>query len=278
MGKQSKCVFNKKWTVEDRFSWVRAHTNKHNAYCSVCSKVIDLSDMGRYALQSHMKSKKHVNLASLVREPANINIKDFILKKEKDDVNANTNSNIELLNIPGPPAIATVLPIGLPVVKPLVIKDVVMKAEIIHTLHLITSHHSYKSSEISKDMYRSMFPDSEIAKQFSCGERKCAYIAVFGIGQYLIDKLKCDVRNSGPFVLLFDESLNKKMQKKQLDIHLRYWKDNRVETRYFSSEFIGRYMFIIGKLIKKILYIILQSFGLLSIIDFIDWVLRCKNY
>ena len=47
----------------------------------------------------------------------------------------------------------------------------------------------------------------------------------------------------GPFVVLFDEGLNKKMQGKQMDVHIRYWNDqsNEVRTRYFSSEFLGEY-------------------------------------
>ena len=46
---------------------------------------------------------------------------------------------------------------------------------------------------------------------------------------------------SGPFVVLFDESLNTKMQEKQMDAHVRFWNDqtNQVTTRYFNSEFLG---------------------------------------
>lgn len=41
------------------------------------------------------------------------------------------------------------------------------------------------------------------------------------------------------FVILFDESLNKKVQQKQLDIHLRFWNGNEVQSRYFTSIFMG---------------------------------------
>ena len=56
-----------------------------------------------------------------------------------------------------------------------------------------------------------MFPDSAIAQKFSCGERKIAYLYVFGIEPYLKD-LK--VKGQDPFVVSFDESLDKKSQKK----------------------------------------------------------------
>lgn len=42
--------------------------------------------------------------------------------------------------------------------------------------------------------------------------------------------------------MLFDESLNKKMQEKQMDIYIRYWNNlsSEVTTRYFGSEFLGK--------------------------------------
>ena len=41
------------------------------------------------------------------------------------------------------------------------------------------------------------------------------------------------------FVLLFDESLNAELQKKQLDFHIRSWDHDRVVSRYFGSSFMG---------------------------------------
>ncbi|XP_051794672.1 uncharacterized protein LOC127530885 isoform X2 [Acanthochromis polyacanthus] len=48
------------------------------------------------------------------------------------------------------------------------------------------------------------------------------------------------VNDAGPFVLMFDESLNESAKKKQLDIHVRMWKDDRVTLSYFGSQFLGR--------------------------------------
>ena len=54
-------------------------------------------------------------------------------------------------------------------------------------------------------------------------------MATFGLAPYLLmDKVKDDC-----FVLLFDEYLNKKVQQKQLDIYLRFWNGNEVQSRYF---------------------------------------------
>ena len=39
--------------------------------------------------------------------------------------------------------------------------------------------------------------------------------------------------------MAFDESLNTYLQKKQLDILLRFWKHDHVESRYYTSDFLG---------------------------------------
>ncbi|KXJ15401.1 hypothetical protein AC249_AIPGENE10254 [Exaiptasia diaphana] len=83
-----------------------------------------------------------------------------------------------------------------------------------------------------------MFPDSVIASKFTCGEKKTAYMCVFGLAEHFSRLLKDDVK--GSFTVLFDESLNKKTQEQQMDIHVRYWKSNQVVSRYFGSEFLER--------------------------------------
>ena len=46
------------------------------------------------------------------------------------------------------------------------------------------------------------------------------------------------VADAGPFVLLFDESLNKN-QMKQMDYHIKAWDHRQVKTRYYGSDFLG---------------------------------------
>ena len=56
-----KCVFNRKWLSDAKFSWVKQFKgDKHKAMCSVCChKVIDIERMGENALKSHMKGEKN---------------------------------------------------------------------------------------------------------------------------------------------------------------------------------------------------------------------------
>jgi hypothetical protein len=82
-----------------------------------------------------------------------------------------------------------------------------------------------------------MFPDSQIAKTFTCGERKTANLTVFGIAEHFVEIVKSNV--TGPYSVMFDESLNKKDQTKQMDVHVRFWSGQQVVTRYLTSEFLG---------------------------------------
>ena len=112
-------------------------------------------------------------------------------------------------------------------------------AEVLHCLNLIEHHHSYHSSATAGNLYKLMFPDSEIAKGFSCAESKAAYLTTFGIAPYLKSLQLDSIKSVDSYVLLFDESLNHHLQSKQLDTHIRYWIGNEVHTRYFTSQFMG---------------------------------------
>lgn len=84
-----------------------------------------------------------------------------------------------------------------------------------------------------------MFPDSEVAATFSCGSNKTAYITKFGLAPFITKELTDHVNMSNGFVIMFDESLNKMTKSKQLDLHIRYWVDDHVQSRYFGSQFMG---------------------------------------
>ena len=122
-------------------------------------------------------------------------------------------------------------------------KQLVTKAEIIWALDVVMSKYSFNSSSNKSDLFTSMFPDSRIAKNFSCGKTKCGFIVKFGIASYLIELLNSQVKDLGYFVALFDESSNcDAKKKKQMDLHVQLWDSNKdvVATRYYSSEFLGK--------------------------------------
>lgn len=86
-----------------------------------------------------------------------------------------------------------------------------------------------------------MFPESDIAKQFTCGERKAAYLTTFGIAPQFSSLMKAKAKKESEYVLVFDESLNREIKKSQLDMHIRFWDGNQVNSRYLTSFFMGHH-------------------------------------
>ena len=98
-------------------------------------------------------------------------------------------------------------------------------------LHTVEKHHSLNSNENLADIFRAMFPDSDIAKTFACGKDKSGYIIRFGLAPYFKQELIKTINKAGQFVLMFDESLNKSTKKKQLDVQIQFWEDDLVQSR-----------------------------------------------
>lgn len=127
-----------------------------------------------------------------------------------------------------------------PVVTPFTVpKTEMLKAKALWVLKCVTQHWSYKSCENISTLFRERFPDSAVAEQFTCGEKKTAYLCCFGLAPHFKTLLKDNILNQDSYVLLFDKSLNSKTQMKQMDIHIRTWSKNFVRTRYYQSVFVG---------------------------------------
>lgn len=45
--------------------------------------------------------------------------------------------------------------------------------------------------------------------------------------------------NKSPFVLMFDESLSQTTKNKQLDVHVCFWDEGQVQSRYLDSKYKG---------------------------------------
>ena len=100
--------------------------------------------------------------------------------------------------------------------------------------------YSYKSCDEAADLFRTMFPDSKIADQFSMERTKMSYVISHGLWPYFHDDLVREVKRCERFVLCFDEQTNNQ-NLKQLDLLLKYWSivKKNVVTRYYKSVFLG---------------------------------------
>ncbi|XP_069139811.1 uncharacterized protein [Argopecten irradians] len=110
----------------------------NHAYCTVCNVNISISHGGIGDLKKHIGTKKHVEVAKL-REGQKIS--NFFPSKS-------TSSD-----------------------------DGVIRAEVIFTKFIIENNAPLTLADNAGTMFRNMFPDSEIAKKYSCARTKSTAIA-----------------------------------------------------------------------------------------------------
>ena len=242
------CTFQKRWlSLDDYKIWIQESKSVNFATCKFCRKEIDLRGMGKSALKSHLRGKKHQDFAKA--DQSKVSGLSRFFKKNDSDSSSCTSSPLscstspkkhlsESLSTASTPSPST-SGASVSTISDFVAKEDVLKSEIYWTLYTVVKHHSFNSNSGIGDMFKLMFPDSNIASKFGCSERKTAYLATFGIAPYFSSILEQKSKNDD-FVLLFQESLNKSMQTKQMDFHIRFWDvNNQVKTRYLTSEFLG---------------------------------------
>ncbi|KAK5900192.1 hypothetical protein CesoFtcFv8_009591 [Champsocephalus esox] len=215
-----KCRFNNVWLLKDNYQlWLSKDTDPRRAKCKLCSKIIDISNMGEAALASHMKGTKHQTAVAAVASSAMFRTFMNVDATPSNATSVSTATKQTTLNVPS--------------------KHDVIKAEILWALKIMDSHYSYKSSEDTSRLFAAMFPDSEIAAQFACGESKCSYVCTYGLAPYFKRLILTDVSKQTAYVVLFDETMNHHLQSKQMDVHVRLWDGAEVKTNYIGSEFLG---------------------------------------
>ena len=112
------------------------------------------------------------------------------------------------------------------------------RAEIDSVFHTVQNNLSLNSCNDNGQLYQKMFPDSETAKSYEVGT-KLGYVVNFVLRPYLHGLLTERIKKSPYYSISFDENLNDSFQNCQMDI--RFWNSNlnRVESRYFDSQFLG---------------------------------------
>ncbi len=84
-----------------------------------------------------------------------------------------------------------------------------------------------------------MFPNSDITKQFICAQTKAMYLICFGLSVCLTKSLIDKILHNDGYILIFDETLNRELQKKYMDLLIGLWKGSEIQTSYFDSQFMG---------------------------------------
>ena len=120
-------------------------------------------------------------------------------------------------------------------------KSQVSIAEIRWALQTVTKGHSKNSNNNVTELFKVMFPDSQIAKMFTLGADKTRYIINHGIAPYFYEILKANVNLADFYVISFDESMNSITQTNQMDCLIRYWDSeaNLSRVRFWNSSYLG---------------------------------------
>lgn len=208
--------FQDRWLTDPTYKlWIKKVSSGF-AHCKLCKSDIALGSMGKTAIDSHAKGKAHKALVKAAEETTRVNF-----------------------SVPNTSADTRAQPVRSVLVADHVTREANLASEITWTLKMAHSNLSFHSSEGISRIFQQMFPDSAMAEKFALGETKSMYLMCFGLGPFCRRLVEQAVRQSSEYVLLFDESLNENLQKKQLDFHVRFWQDNRVVTKYYTSEFMG---------------------------------------
>ena len=246
-----KTHFNLIWLNDPNYSnWLVATGDSSSVKCKLCNRTFTLSNMSKGALESHKSGKKHQELESVQTQANRKNLlHSWVTLTSKSGSSTSTlQQPSNSISEPSPISISQQsVPSNIPnessnsMQSYIDDKESVSKAEILWTLNVITKHQSFRSSSDSNSLFQTMFPDSEIAKQFSCGKTKIMYLCVFGLAPYYEQKLLNILDNVPYYSISFDESLNKVTKNEQMDFHIRYWdtETQQVCSQYFASKFLG---------------------------------------
>ncbi|GBO06800.1 hypothetical protein AVEN_273300-1 [Araneus ventricosus] len=108
------------------------------------------------------------------------------------------------------------------------LNDQVTKAELLWCLRTVMTHSSFRSNSDLPDICKLMFPDNEIAKKFKMKKDETLYTICFGLAPFFKNELSAVLSSLESYFICFDESLNKVVQKGQMDIHVSFWKKKKM--------------------------------------------------
>ena len=151
--------------------------DNHKARCIVCGLTFELSNMGKQALISHSKGNKHVEKMKYASKMKQQQLKSFFVPKSKGTQSTDTTWT-EDLKVADPPtgiALASTSTTSA-TLSQCISRDDVLNAEVLWAIKTVMLHYSMNSSSNTGELFKMMFPDSEIAQQFSCGKTKCSDI------------------------------------------------------------------------------------------------------
>ena len=168
-----KCTFNDDWLQIKEFeSWLDKGPNCSVAYCKLCQQSFDVSNMGRSALSSHAKGKKHKEKEDSRKSlPITFFRQETVDKpstsKHSADTSKEQSNEVQVIS-PQQKSPQCTLPF-------MMLTSNFTEAEILWTIRTCLTHSSLRSYDGISKLFSRMFSDSIIAKSFNLARTKCAY-------------------------------------------------------------------------------------------------------
>lgn len=241
------CHFKDDWIdptlFPDYAQWV-VKVSDTQARCKLCNNgrsIIDLKVLGRSALNSHAKTKMHVDKTSPKQQSVTSFFQSPPAKKLSD-----TNNNVNPIASNNSQPSRTANDFCLNLSNKSVVRldkfcsnDDVFRAEILFALCQVHKYASLRCFSDLSNCFPIMFSDSNIAKKFKMHKDKLSYSITYGLGPFFQKDLARQIRESEFYTVSFDESLNKVAQKGQMDIIVKKWIDDKAtDTNYLTSCFL----------------------------------------
>ena len=175
--KHSGWTFKEIWLTDPIFQmWiVKVPGDPLLDQCKLYKSNINISKMGRSALNDYAKEKRHLDIIAQQEKYTNANFFKPPSSIER------TTLTTETLNF----------------------KSNSLHVEILWCLNMVNQHLSYNSCSRVSELFSAMLSDSEVAQTFSMGKTKSRYMIIYGLAPYFKKELLTKINSSLFFSVSF---------------------------------------------------------------------------
>nr|XP_037278908.1 uncharacterized protein LOC119172042 [Rhipicephalus microplus] len=196
--------------------WCKSGTRNTDAFCILCNCTISCAQHGAAAVKRHAGMKKHIDAAARHRDKDGNLLPPKLVQGTLDFFNGSANTSLE---------------------------HQVSKAETTFALSVVAKGIPFSWGDTATSIYHCMFPDSDIAKKFSCGRIKLARIVSDGLGPYFKGQVVTELCQPNVyFSIMIDETPKPELRVQQLDVLVRYFSSSQQEVvvEHVQSFDLGR--------------------------------------
>jgi hypothetical protein len=120
-------------------------------------------------------------------------------------------------------------------------KEKVCRDEVLWCLKIAVRRYSFQRSYGTAELFKCMFPDSDIASDFSLDATKTSYLTGYGLSQFFHKETVHLLKTSNSFFCFEFDKTTTNSEEKQLNTNHRFWCDKKrmIVVHYYESHFLG---------------------------------------